>query len=142
MSAMHRITFQELINKDSDADTLFFQLGDTFTELLPCKATCYSKDCYYVSGIYSLGKEKVSFAESSKLKTIIDTLIYFGYEPMGAQGDHWLDYSTVTLKAKNGEFDLAVSLKISELSVFGLSVLEVGYQKQTQAETKRILNGE
>lgn len=139
---MHRITFQELINKDSDADTLFFQLGDTFTELLPCKATCYSKDCYYVSGIYSLGKEKVSFAESSKLKTIIDTLIYFGYEPMGAQGDHWLDYSTVTLKAKNGEFDLAVSLKISELSVFGLSVLEVGYQKQTQAETKRILNGE
>ena len=142
MSAMHRITFQDLIKKDSDADTLFSQLGVTFTELLPCKATCYSKDCYYISGVYSLGKEKVSFAESSKLKTIIDTLIYFGYEPMGAQGDHWLDYSTVSLKTKSGEFDIAVSLKISELSVFGLSVLEVGYQKQTQAETKRILNGE
>lgn len=142
MSDMHRITFQELINKDSDADTLFFQLGDTFTELSPCKATCYSKDCYYVSGLYSLGKEKVSFAESSKLKTIIDSLIYFGFEPMGAQGDHWLDYSTVTLKAKSDKFDIVVSLKISDLSVFGLSVLEVGYQKQTQAETKRILNGE
>lgn len=142
MADMHRITFQELIEKDSDADTLFSQLGLTFTEILPCKAICYSKDCYYISGVYSLGKEKVSFAESSKLKTIIDTLIYFGYEPMGAQGDHWLDYSTVTLKAKSGEFDIVVSLKISELSVFGLSVLEVGYQKQTQAETKRILNGE
>lgn len=142
MSDMRNKTFQELINKDSDADILFSQLGDTFTEFFPCKATCYSKDCYYISGVYSLGKEKVSFAESSKLKTIIDTLIYFGYEPMGAQGDHWLDYSTVSLKTKSGEFDIAVSLKISELSVFGLSVLEVGYQKQTQAETKRILNGE